>query len=110
MTAASLTAALADAISMAQAARLYGVHVTSAWRHATRGIRGVKLQTWMRGGQRVTTFAAVEAFLHALNEESEPAVNPVDDFTRRAKAENAALKAALGCATITADDGLAVHP
>jgi hypothetical protein len=95
---ATLTDRLRNAISLPQAAQLFSPvpHAATVWRWCTKGTRGVKLESWVRGGQRVTTPEAVERFLLALNAADEPATETQDDFSRRAKSEKAALKAALG--------------
>ena len=96
MTTAPLTEILRDAITLSQAAQLFSPvpHVATVWRWTTKGTRGVTLASWIRGGQRVTTRAAIEQFLRSLNT-SEDAVPSADESSRRAAAENAALKAIL---------------
>ncbi len=99
MAVATLTEKLKDAISLSQAVDFVPrrPHVATIWRWATRGVRGIKLQTWMSGGTRVTTPQALEEFLLALN-----AGQPADDaetdadLARRAKEASAALEK-LGC-------------
>lgn len=39
------------------------LHPTTLWRFSTKGSGGTVLQTWMLGGRRVTTLAAVERFI-----------------------------------------------
>lgn len=69
MAITNLSAALQDAVSLAQAAELLPAkpHVATVWRWATHGIRGVRLQTWTVGGRRFTTIPALEQFLQVLN-------------------------------------------
>ncbi len=69
MTVSTLTDSLRDALTLAQAAHLLSPvpHVATLHRWATRGTRGVRLATWLRGGVRVTTPAAVEEFLRGLS-------------------------------------------
>ncbi len=69
MRQAKLTEVLKDAISLAEAARRVprNPHVGTIWRWSTQGCRGIKLRTWLAGGIRVTTPAAVEEFLQELN-------------------------------------------
>ena len=42
-------------ISMSALARREGVHVSTAWRWLTRGVRGAKLPSYARAGRRYTT-------------------------------------------------------
>ena len=86
MISATLTTAIQDQITMAKAAQVMGVHVGTGWRYATKGVRGgIKLQTWIIGGKRVTTEAAVEDFLQRLNADSSQAsgVGTADDDAGR---------------------------
>ncbi len=41
--------------------------ISTCWRWATHGVRGVKLSTVIIGGRRYVTLAALEDFLAALN-------------------------------------------
>lgn len=95
----TLTETLKDAITLSQAVDLVPrrPHVATVWRWATRGVRGIKLRTWLSGGTRVTTPAALEEFLQRLNadlpaDEGEAAA----DLARRAKEAGKALEA-MGC-------------
>lgn len=38
-------------------------HVATVWRWATRGCRGIQLETWAVGGKRFTTEEALERFM-----------------------------------------------
>lgn len=93
MVADSLTETLRDAITLAEAAQLFSPvpHAATVWRWATKGTRGSKLQSWMLGGKRVTTPAAVEAFLRGLNAPTHGTANAKEDFAQRAKDDMAAL-------------------
>ena len=42
------------------------INVSTLWRWATVGVRGVKLETIMAGGTRATSIEAVERFFEAL--------------------------------------------
>ena len=42
------------------------INVSTIWRWATVGVRGVKLETIMAGGSRATSFEAVERFFEVL--------------------------------------------
>jgi len=54
-------------ISMAEAARSLPrrPHVSTLYRWHRRGVRGIKLQTWLVGGRRYTTPDALEKFVVA---------------------------------------------
>ena len=41
--------------------------IATLWRWWARGVRGVKLDTWLIGGRRVTTEIAVNEFLDRLS-------------------------------------------
>jgi hypothetical protein len=94
MAAATLTEALKDALTLAQAAHYFSPvpHVSCVQRWATSGTRGVKLRTWLSGGRRVTTPAAIEEFLRALNADSDSPADTDDDVARRAKEAGRALE------------------
>lgn len=100
MSTATLTTGLRDAITLAQACHLFSpvpsIHAMHRW--VSKGTRGVRLQTWLSGGRRVTTHEAVEAFLRAINEADELSAEtiPAADTTKQARAEKSALMAALG--------------
>lgn len=90
----SLTESLRDALTLSQAADFFSPvpHISCVQRWATRGTRGVKLQTWLSGGRRVTTPAAIEQFLMELNRAADAALNP-DDSARRSNDAGRALEA-----------------
>lgn len=94
MSTATLTEMLQNHISMAEAARLMGVHVATAWRYSEKGVRGgIRLQTWFVGGKRVTTQDAVERFLCRLNSDPEAETKALEDAaTRRGRDANQALQ------------------
>lgn len=64
-----LTTLQGDAISLAEALELFPrrPHIATVWRWATTGLRGVRLETYRSGRNRVTTRSAVQRFLAALN-------------------------------------------
>jgi hypothetical protein len=96
MVGANLTDTLKDAMTLPQAAHLFCPvpHVATLHRWSTRGTRGVKLQTWLSGGKRVTTPAAVEQFLRDLNAAAEADPRDLEaDARRRADAAGRALEA-----------------
>ncbi len=69
-TTATLTHTAADAIPLSKAADFFPLrpHHATIWRWAMRGVKGVKLETWLAGGKhRYTTPAAIERFLAAMN-------------------------------------------
>ncbi len=45
---------------------------STIWRWSVKGSQGVRLQTWMIGGRRLTTREAVEEFIAARTELSTP--------------------------------------
>jgi hypothetical protein len=105
-----MIAELKDAACLTHAARRWlppsrtgkPAHTSVLTRWADRGIRArngerVYLKTWRVGGQRMTTQAAIEEFLLALNAGTLAAQEHADaDFARRAKEAGAALEK-LGC-------------
>ncbi len=60
-----------DAISLHEAARsphfLKPVHSSSIHRWCTYGLRGIRLQTWLLAGRRVTSDRAIQEFLMATS-------------------------------------------
>lgn len=40
-------------------------HVATLWRWILRGVRGVRLESFVRGGRRFTTCEAIERFIQA---------------------------------------------
>lgn len=84
-----LTDSLRDAITLAEAAKDFPTRppVQQVHRWSTHGVRGVKLMTWLCGGKRVTTAAAVETFLRELN--AERPATPTDDAQEKHRAEQA---------------------
>jgi hypothetical protein len=101
---------LKDAACLSHAARRWlppsktgkPVHTSVLMRWADRGIVGpggerIYLSTWRCGGQRMTSQAAIEEFLLALNAGSPAAKSDADaDLARRAAAASKALQD-LGC-------------
>lgn len=57
------------ACPLKQAAKLFPhpPSLQTLWRWASRGVRGVTLETFRQGGKRFTTREAVDRFLHACN-------------------------------------------
>jgi len=52
-------------VSMTELARQMGVTIPTIWRWRQRGIRGVKLETFLIGGRRFTTTEAHRRFVEA---------------------------------------------
>ena len=48
------------------------INVSTLWRWATLGVRGIKLETIMAGGSRATSLEAIERFFQALTRQAEP--------------------------------------
>lgn len=102
-----MIAELKDAACLSHAARRWlppsrtgkPAHTSVLMRWADRGIRGgngerVYLKTWRVGGQRMTSQAAIEEFLQALNAGAPAAKTDADaDLKRRAKEASQALQA-----------------
>ena len=74
-------------------------HLATVWRWKSKGIRRqgqiVRLKTIVCGGRCFTTQRWANEFIAACNADT-PASFPSDDFSQKAKSENAALKSALG--------------
>lgn len=63
----------------------------TAWRWRTRGVCGVRLQTWSIGGRIVTTEAAVQEFIDAVTaakqgQVDQPALRSADTSAKLAEA------------------------
>ena len=58
-----------EPMSLAAAAKAFGrlrgrvPHVSTVWRWCTKGVRGVRLQSYVVGGTRVITAEAIDTFL-----------------------------------------------
>lgn len=76
-------------LSLASLAQREGVHVATAWRWATRGCKGVTLETFAVGGKRFTTEQAYARWLAKLNGDMARA-----DLTQTAKQRQHAISAA----------------
>jgi hypothetical protein len=57
----------AERRSLAEVAQGAGTHVSTVWRWALRGVRGIKLETVVVGGRRYVTSEAWATFLERLN-------------------------------------------
>lgn len=102
MVAATLTDSLRNALTFTSATQLFSPVPSVAsllrWHKTGVMVNGsrVRLSAWKRGGVWVTTPAAVEAFLLALNAPADDDDQPTaDDFTKRSTAEKAAAMASL---------------
>lgn len=88
MPAVSLAESLTGAISASQVARLCDVHIATVHRWwSPTGVRGVRLPSWLRGGKRVTTRAALDQFLRELNSDRPEPKSDSDAATARRSAE-----------------------
>jgi hypothetical protein len=56
-----------NAMSLADAGKLVGVHASQLHRWSSKGVRGVRLRTFLIGGKRKTAPKLIEEFLQALN-------------------------------------------
>ena len=59
---------------------------TTLWRWHTRGSKGVRLATWLVGGQRYTTAQAVEDFIGARSAADGPTAQAPSPTRRSAEA------------------------
>ena len=55
-------------LSLTQLAQERDLHVTTIWRWATRGVRGIRLETYREGGRRYTTREAHARFVAATSD------------------------------------------
>ena len=62
-----------ELISLKQACKIIPTrpHVATIWRWVERGCRGHKLESWLVGGQRFTSTAALETFFAKINGKSQ---------------------------------------
>ncbi len=66
------------------------MHLSTAYRHALEGVRGVKLEVVRVGGKLYTSRAAIQRFLDRLTATSRPPTGrPAPIPTRRASAMGA---------------------
>ena len=73
------------------------VHISSIVRWAKRGIRGKHLETYLIGGARYTTRAALDRFLSELNEGSPPpSLVPSRDPARAKRTDRILSREGLG--------------
>lgn len=76
-------------LTLSQLARSQGVNVATIWRWCTKGVRGVRLESLVIGGRRVTTEEAFERFIAATNPEASATATP----TARHEAKKAVIAA-----------------
>jgi hypothetical protein len=70
------------------------VSAATWWRWATKGVRGVRLETVALGGRRYTSAEALARFTRALNSETRAAIEPASaDPLRNEQKANAAERA-----------------
>jgi hypothetical protein len=93
-----------EPMSLAAAARAFGrirgrvPHVSTVWRWCTKGVRGVRLQSYVVGGTRVITAEAIDRFLAQTSEAAAPRgehASATDEPAFRAK-RMAEIRAARG--------------
>lgn len=63
-------------------------HIATVWRWITKGVKGHRLESWVIGGGRYTSTAAIDKFLSALNNEP---VTVSKDRAKRLKQVNREL-------------------
>ena len=61
-------------ITLAQLARREGVNPATVWRWATRGCRGIVLQSIVRGGRRATSVEAFARFVAEMTKKADAAL------------------------------------
>jgi hypothetical protein len=66
----SVTADSED-LSLSQIAKKAKCSIATAWRWALYGIRGVRLESWLKGGRRFSSAAALQRFNDRLNANSD---------------------------------------
>ncbi|MEX1229639.1 MAG: DUF1580 domain-containing protein [Planctomycetaceae bacterium] len=71
-------------------------NISTCWRWATHGVRGVKLKTVIIGGRRFVTMQSLEDFLAALNVDTGAADESPADVKRRGQEACDALEK-IGC-------------
>jgi len=100
MDAAELDSLIEDAVPVTAAAQFVPgrPNTSTVWRWCSRGVRGVKLQTFFVGGRRMTSKRFIAEFLERLNA-GNPAADEHADVQRRGREAGKALEAleALGC-------------
>jgi hypothetical protein len=81
-------------ISLTQASRLpevqcngHGPNVATLWRWTVKGVRGIKLESSLVGGRRVTTPAAVRRFVAALSNPRDQRPSPAHSVAAHRAAE-----------------------
>ena len=85
-------------IALSALARSQGVNTATAWRWATKGCRGHKLESVAIGGRRVTSQEAFNRFISATNPEASatpPAPTPHERRKAIAAAERELAKAGI---------------
>jgi len=74
-------------VSMTELARQLGVTIPTIWRWRQRGVRGVRLETFMIGGRRFTTQEAHRRFVEATTAAAD---GPQQDTAARTNRQRAA--------------------
>lgn len=89
-----------DAVTLAEAAKLVpggGVALSTLWRWCRIGVRGVKLETLVVGGRRLTTPHMLAQFIAATTQAAEdhsstPALTNIDEPDERSEATKRLLE------------------
>jgi hypothetical protein len=84
-------------LSFAELAKREGVNVSTIWRWALRGVRGVRLEHFSRGGRRFCTLEAFTRFCEASTAAAggQPAPAPQPAPTTRQRERQIAAAAAI---------------
>ncbi|MEX2288269.1 MAG: DUF1580 domain-containing protein [Planctomycetaceae bacterium] len=82
-------------ISLAEAGRLAGnVNPATIWRWRTKGVKGVKLETFAIGGRQYTTREALERFITGVTAAKEAIYGEIADAEARSESTERQLRAA----------------
>lgn len=87
-------------LTLTEAAALPGmeakaVHPQTIWRWATRGVRGVVLETMFVGGQRFTTAEALRRFCESVTDQANSALASPTPKARRRRMTAEAIRRGL---------------
>jgi transposase len=70
-------------ISLRDLAQREGVHVSTAWRWLSRGVKGARLPSYVRAGRRYTTVEAFQRWVVSTNDADKDGA-PLTETTRSA--------------------------
>ncbi len=70
------------------------INVSTLWRYATTGCRGIKMETIMAGGSRATSLEAIERFFEQLTLQAEGKYQPTPQRPSMTAARRKQIEAA----------------